>query len=119
MARDDGNPKPFQTLRFLSMIIVDANENRPEFPDSSNPYRFSVIENSIRDVKVGAIQATTPTTRRNRLENKNIYYYLLIGNDDGALEIDKSTGVIYTNKSLDRYYSIKHHKQDNCQSKLP
>lgn len=103
MARDEGNPKPFQTLRFLSIIIVDANENRPEFSDISNPYRFSVIENNIRDLKIGAVQATTPTLRRNRLENRNIYYYLLMGNDDGAFEIDKTSGAIYTNKSLDRY----------------
>lgn len=106
MARDNGNPKPFQTLRFLNIIIVDANENRPEFPDSNNPYRFSVMENGIRDLKIGTIQATTPISRRNRLESKNIFYYLLMGNEDGAFEIDRSTGEIYTNKSLDRYYQF-------------
>lgn len=105
VARDDGNPKPFETLRFLSINIVDGNENRPEFPDTSNPYSFTVSENGIRDLKVGTIQASTPSSRRNRLENKLIYYYLLMGNEDGAFEIDRRTGELYTNKSLDRYLS--------------
>lgn len=115
VARDEGNPKPFQTLRFLNIVIVDANENRPEFSDSSNPYRFSVAENGIRDLKIGTIQATTPIARRNRLENKNIFYYLLMGNEDGAFEVDRNTGEIYTNISLDRYLISSNMVLDNSQ----
>ncbi|XP_036327722.1 cadherin-87A [Rhagoletis pomonella] len=97
VARDAGNPTPFETLRFLSISIVDANENRPEFPDASNPYKISIRENSGREVKIGRIQATARSKH-----NRDVYYYLLLGNEDSAFIVDKATGDIYTNKSLDR-----------------
>ncbi|XP_039957046.1 cadherin-87A [Bactrocera tryoni] len=97
VARDAGNPTPFETLRFLSISIVDANENRPEFPDAANPYKISIKENSGRDVKIGRIQATARSKH-----NRDVYYYLLLGNEDNAFVVDKATGDIYTNKSLDR-----------------
>ncbi|XP_055907536.1 cadherin-87A isoform X2 [Eupeodes corollae] len=97
VAQDHGTPKPFETLRFLSISIVDANENRPEFPDSANPYKVSINENSGREVKVGRIQASARSKH-----SKDIYYYMLLGNEDGAFFVDKTTGDIFTNKSLDR-----------------
>ncbi|CAD6991441.1 unnamed protein product [Ceratitis capitata] len=97
VARDAGNPTPFETLRFLSISIVDANENRPEFSDAANPYKISIKENSGRDVRIGRIQATARSKH-----NRDVYYYLLLGNEDNAFVVDKATGDIYTNKSLDR-----------------
>uniref|UniRef100_A0A1A9VG57 Cadherin domain-containing protein n=1 Tax=Glossina austeni TaxID=7395 RepID=A0A1A9VG57_GLOAU len=97
VARDSGNPKPLETLRLLSVCIVDANENRPEFPDSHNPYKISVMENSGRHVKIGRIQATSSNKN-----NRNVYYYMLLGNEDGAFVVDRDTGDLYTNNSLDR-----------------
>lgn len=97
VAQDHGTPKPFETLRFLSISIVDANENRPEFPDAANPYKVSINENSGREVKVGRIQASARSKN-----SKDIYYYMLLGNEDGAFFVDKTTGDIFTNKSLDR-----------------
>uniref|UniRef100_A0A1I8MKU3 Cadherin domain-containing protein n=1 Tax=Musca domestica TaxID=7370 RepID=A0A1I8MKU3_MUSDO len=97
VAQDNGNPKPFETLRFLTISIIDANENRPEFPDASNPYKISIMENNERNIKIGKIQATA----RNK-HNKDVYYYMLLGNEDGAFAVDKATGDIYTNKTLDR-----------------
>ncbi|KAH8382777.1 hypothetical protein KR009_005221 [Drosophila setifemur] len=96
LARDAGNP-PFESLRLLTVSIVDANENRPEFPDASNPYKVSINENSGRDVKIGHIQAASRSKH-----NRDIFYYMLLGNEDGAFYVDKLTGDIYTNKSLDR-----------------
>ncbi|XP_055857461.1 cadherin-87A isoform X2 [Episyrphus balteatus] len=97
VAQDHGTPKPFETLRFLSISIVDANENRPEFPDTANPYKVSINENSGREVKVGRIQASARSKN-----SKDIFYYMLLGNEDGAFFVDKTTGDIFTNKSLDR-----------------
>lgn len=77
---------------------MDANENRPEFPDNANPYRISINENSERNVKIGKIAATSRSKH-----NRDVYYYMLLGNEDGAFVVDKNTGDIYTNKSLDRY----------------
>ncbi|TDG52178.1 hypothetical protein AWZ03_001459 [Drosophila navojoa] len=96
VARDAGNP-PFESLRLLTVSIVDANENRPEFPDASNPYKVSINENSGRDVKIGHIQAASRSKH-----NRDIFYYMLLGNEDGAFYVDKLSGDIYTNKSLDR-----------------
>ncbi|XP_030375900.1 cadherin-87A [Scaptodrosophila lebanonensis] len=96
VARDAGNPS-FESLRLLSVSIVDANENRPEFPDASNPYSVSINENSGRDVKIGHIQAASRSKH-----NRDIYYYMLLGNEDGAFYVDKTSGDIFTNKSLDR-----------------
>ncbi|XP_075145328.1 cadherin 87A [Haematobia irritans] len=97
VARDNGNPKPFETLRFLTISIIDAHENRPEFADASNPYKIMVMENNERNIKIGKIQAVA----RNK-HNRDVYYYMLLGNEDGAFAVDKTTGDIYTNKTLDR-----------------
>lgn len=97
VARDSGNPTPFEALRFLTISIIDANENRPEFPDANNPYRIQIVENVLPNIKIGKIQAAA----RNK-HNKDVYYYMLLGNEDGAFAVDKTTGDIYTNKTLDR-----------------
>lgn len=97
VARDSGNPAPFETLRFLSISIVDVNDNRPEFSDAANPYKISITENSGREVKVGRIQAKS---RSKHL--RDVFYYMLLGNEDGAFFLDRRTGDIFTNKSLDR-----------------
>ncbi|XP_055623372.1 cadherin-87A [Toxorhynchites rutilus septentrionalis] len=96
VARDQGTPAWFETLRFLTVLLVDVNENHPEFPDASNPYKFFIAENSPRDIRIGKIQAFYDSPE------PKIYYYMLLGNEDGAFYIDKITGDIYTNKSLDR-----------------
>lgn len=98
VARDQGSPAWFETLRFLTVLLVDMNENRPEFPDASNPYKFVVTENGDRDQKIGKIQAFL----QNNNPDVNIYYYILLGNEEGAFYMDKTSGDVYTNKSLDR-----------------
>lgn len=98
VARDHGVPTNFQQLRFLTILVVDDNEQSPEFPDASNPYKFSVTENSERDERIGKIQAIVHGVDTSHA----IFYYILLGNDDGAFYIDKITGDVFTNKSLDR-----------------
>lgn len=101
VARDHGAPQPFETLRFLSISLVDASESRPEFPDASNPYYFRVSENEERNVRVGKIQTTIKEHSTHR-RSAAVYYYMLSGNENGAFYLDKLTGDLYTNKSLDR-----------------
>ncbi|XP_053682239.1 cadherin-87A [Sabethes cyaneus] len=96
VARDQGTPAWFETLRFLTVVLVDVNENHPEFPDASNPYKFFIAENSPKDIRIGKIQAFYDST------DPKIYYYILLGNEDRAFYVDKTTGDIYTNKTLDR-----------------
>nr|XP_040218321.2 cadherin-87A isoform X1 [Anopheles coluzzii]XP_049463650.1 cadherin-87A isoform X1 [Anopheles coluzzii]XP_049463651.1 cadherin-87A isoform X1 [Anopheles coluzzii]XP_049463652.1 cadherin-87A isoform X1 [Anopheles coluzzii]XP_049463653.1 cadherin-87A isoform X1 [Anopheles coluzzii]XP_049463654.1 cadherin-87A isoform X1 [Anopheles coluzzii] len=96
VARDQGTPAWFETLRFLTVLLVDVNENYPEFPDASNPYKFFITENGARDVRIGKIQAFLDSP------NPSIFYYMLVGNEDGAFYVDKTSGDLYTNRSVDR-----------------
>lgn len=99
VARDHGVPTNFEQLRFLTILLVDNNEGNPEFPDASNPYKFFVTENNERDIRIGKIQASESGREK---EHHELYYYILLGNEDEAFYIDKMSGDIFTNKSLDR-----------------
>lgn len=101
VARDHGVPTNFEQLRFLTILLVDNNEGNPEFPDASNPYKFYMAENGGRDIRIGKIQAIVHDSGREK-ENHAIFYYILLGNEDGAFYIDKTSGDVFTNKSLDR-----------------
>lgn len=94
---DQGQPNPFNALTFLTILLVDMNENRPEFPDASNPYKFSVQENGEAQQRIGKIQAMVEE------RDDPIYYYLILGNEEGAFAVDKTSGDVYTTKTLDRW----------------
>lgn len=98
VARDQGMPSKFESLRFLTILIVSVNEMKPEFPDASNPYKFFIVENSDRDIRIGKIQAFL----RDKAPNVGVYYYILMGNEDGAFYVDKKSGDVFTNRTLDR-----------------
>ncbi|CAH0559618.1 unnamed protein product [Brassicogethes aeneus] len=100
VARDHGSPKWFESLRHLTILLVDANDNRPEFPDTqtTNPYHFFVTENSPKDIRIGQVKALD----RDEGTHAKVYYYILGGNEDGAFRLDKSEGSLYTSKSFDR-----------------
>lgn len=102
VAQDHGTPTHFEQLRFLTILLVDVSENNPEFPDASNPYKFFIAENSDRDIRIGKIQAIIHDSGHQDSNSHNIFYYILLGNEDGAFYVDKITGDIFTNKSLDR-----------------
>lgn len=107
VARDHGTPVPFETLRFLTITLVDQTENRPEFPDASNPYHFRVYENGERAERIGQIRAATKERKGDGRDGGQetvtpIYYYMLLGNENWAFTLDKLTGDVYTNRTLDR-----------------
>jgi hypothetical protein len=55
VAKDHGTPISHETLRFLTVLLVDTDDNRPEFPvtESTSPYSFHVTENSQINMFVG------------------------------------------------------------------
>jgi len=55
VAKDHGTPISHETLRFLTVLLVDTNDNRPEFPvtETTNPYSFRVTENSQINLLIG------------------------------------------------------------------
>lgn len=105
VARDQGSPSQFETLRFLTIYVVSMVENKPEFPDASNPYKFYITENGARDIRIGKIQAYI----HDKDPKVGIYYYILLGNENGAFYVDKRSGDVYTNRSLDREETDTHH----------
>lgn len=92
---DHGTPQPFDTLRFLTVHFVNLNESLPQFEESV--VKFVTPENGPRDVRIGKVQASIVDSKM-----LPIFYYILHGNEEGSFYIDKSTGDIFTNKSLDR-----------------
>lgn len=100
VAMDHGSPTWYETLRFLTVLLVDTNDNRPEFPDSAsaNPYRFYIKENSGSSIRIGKVQALD----KDEGKHAKVYYYILSGNEEGGFYLDKSDGSLYTNKSFDR-----------------
>lgn len=95
VATDHGNPTAYETLRLLTILLVDTNDNVPEFEDN---YSFNVPENRPKDYFVGKVIAKDKDEGR----HAKVYYYIVAGNMDYAFYIDKSDGSIYTNKSFDR-----------------
>lgn len=100
MARDHGSPKWYETVRHLTVLLVDTNDNRPEFPDSGNtsPYHFYVTENDAKDIRIGQVKALD----KDEGKHAKVFYYILAGNEDNSFYIDKLDGSLYTNKSFDR-----------------
>ncbi|KAJ8921829.1 hypothetical protein NQ315_008461 [Exocentrus adspersus] len=100
VARDHGSPKWYETIRHLTVLLVDENDNRPEFPSSksTNPYHFYVTENNEKHILIGRVKALD----RDEGNHAKVYYYLISGNEDGAFYLDRSDGGLYSNKSFDR-----------------
>lgn len=60
VAKDNGSPISYETLRFLTIVLVDANDNEPKFPEpevAGKPfiYRFRVTENGPDDQVIGIL----------------------------------------------------------------
>ncbi|XP_049820113.1 cadherin-87A isoform X2 [Aethina tumida] len=100
VARDHGSPKWFETVRHLTILLVDTNDNRPEFPDSktANPYHFYVTENNEKDLRIGQVKALD----RDEGTHAKVYYYLLSGNENNGFYLDRTDGSLYTNATFDR-----------------
>ncbi|XP_071526000.1 cadherin-87A [Panulirus ornatus] len=100
VAKDQGSPTFYETLRFLTVLVEDMNDNRPEFPKSSMPqaYRFSVSENTAKHTLVGELRAEDPDAGI----NAKVFYYLVSGNTHESFYLDKLLGKVYTNAVLDR-----------------
>ena len=103
VARDHGTPVAFETLRFVTVIIKDINDNGPKFPESisgggDNMVRFTVPEEEDPGYFVGRVRAEDPDAG----VNGRVFYYIIGGNEGHFFSIDKIYGNIYTKKRIDR-----------------
>ena len=98
VARDDGVPYR-EIKRYLTILIKDVDDNRPEFPKFRNcctiPYDFSIMENMPPNQLVGIVKATDLDVGRfavpkYTLEDK--------GNTNGSFTINANTGEIYSTR---------------------
>ncbi|KAG8178249.1 hypothetical protein JTE90_000350 [Oedothorax gibbosus] len=99
-ARDNGSPVAFESLRFLTVILVDVDDNSPEFPrtQTTNPYVFTLEENLPLNFPIGRVLAQD----RDVGENALVYYYIVDGNFGGKFRVEKTTGMLKSNSTFDR-----------------
>ncbi|XP_011882059.1 PREDICTED: cadherin-87A [Vollenhovia emeryi] len=95
VATDHGSPTAYETLRLLTVQLVDTNDNVPQFYEE---YNFHVSENRPKDYFIGKVTAEDKDEGR----HAKVYYYIEAGNEGYAFYMDKSDGSIYANKSFDR-----------------
>ncbi|KAL4240786.1 Protocadherin-16 [Mactra antiquata] len=82
------------TTRFLTVVILDVNDNPPKFAEPEIEIR--VAENR----PLGEIRKI-PTATDIDL-NPTIVYHIISGNGDGTFELDPDTRMLYLRKPLDR-----------------
>ncbi|KAF7987447.1 hypothetical protein HCN44_003209 [Aphidius gifuensis] len=97
VATDNGSPTNYESLRSLTILLVDTNDNVPEF-NKNIIYNFNIPENRPKNSIIGQINAEDKDEGR----HARIYYYIEAGNNDYSFYIDKIDGTIFTNKSFDR-----------------
>ncbi|KAH9361521.1 hypothetical protein HPB48_001377 [Haemaphysalis longicornis] len=75
VAKDHGTPAPFETLRFLTVVLKDIDDNAPLFPrtQSTTPYVFHIKENLNPGFPVGKVTAIDQDVG----ENAMVYYYII------------------------------------------
>jgi len=56
VARDQGSPTWHETLKLLTINLIDVNDNKPQFPIQINHkplYTFNIKENNRLQYKIG------------------------------------------------------------------
>lgn len=73
VAADHGSPTAYETLRLLTVQLVDTNDNVPQFYEE---YNFHVSENRPKDYFIGKVTAEDKDEGR----HAKVYYYIEAGN---------------------------------------
>lgn len=90
-----GNTSPMYGYSTVQVELQDANDNAPQFVQDR--YQSKVWEVPNSDIYVTQVSATDADEGT----NSRIYYEISSGNTDNAFNIDQSTGIVTTAKSLD------------------
>ncbi|KAM9496532.1 protocadherin alpha-7-like [Clarias gariepinus] len=102
IAKDAGEP-PLSSLKSLTILVSDINDNNPEF--SLSPYIFYIMENNIPGMSLFCVSASDKDTH----ENAIIAYEIVKerGEDKQMfVNINAENGCIYSLKSFD-FESVK------------
>ncbi|CAH2085946.1 unnamed protein product [Euphydryas editha] len=95
-AVDHGIPAQFETLRLLTVVLVDDEDHAPRF--LHRHHQLTVKENLPPGIIVGSVKAIDKDSG----DNGKVYYHVLEGNQDGAFTLDRTQGVIRANMTFDR-----------------
>lgn len=100
LARDRGTPTPLESSIYITIKIIDVNDNIPKFPTredgSTIPYDFVIGENARVNDTVG-----TPLVATDLDEDPKIYYYIIGGDGVGKFVLNKNTGQLTVASTLD------------------
>lgn len=104
-AKDGGNPSHTETT-IVEIGVTDVNDNKPMF--NVPMYQATISEDALIGTSVIQISATD-----NDEEENKIIRYMLSEKDvkDGSFTIDSASGVIRTNRGLDRESIAIYHLQ--------
>ena len=102
VAKDGGLQTTYETLRLLTVIVDDEDDNPPQFPAERRtqvaPYYFRIKENVRPDTAVGEVEAFDPDVGI----NAKVYYHIIGGNEGNWFYIDRTHGSIFNRIELDR-----------------
>lgn len=93
-AEDFGTPS-YYTVAALIINVLDINDNPPEFV--LKQYKASIPENSIVGTEFAKVLATSKDTG----VNAEVSYFIIGGNEQKKIDIDKNTGSVFVNGNLD------------------
>ncbi|XP_050390915.1 cadherin-87A [Patella vulgata] len=97
----DNDVNPQSTSRFVTVRILDVDDNAPTFPMSNGvviPYDFEVNEDSPAGTLIGRVTAID----RDLPQYSKIYYVILAGNEKDQFRINTTSGEIRLNRPIDR-----------------
>ncbi|XP_013167348.1 PREDICTED: cadherin-87A [Papilio xuthus] len=95
-AVDNGTPAQFESLRLLTVVLADDDDNTPRF--TQRHYQFTLAENLSPGIIVGSVKAIDKDSG----DNGKVYYHVLEGNREGAFTLDRTQGILRANTSFDR-----------------
>ncbi|XP_062622203.1 cadherin-87A-like [Saccostrea cucullata] len=107
VARDRGDPY-LETTRYLSVRILDVNDNVPKFPTNSNGetkvIQFEdVDENKPINSILGRLKGSSFEAKDiDDAQYAKVYYYIISGNEKGNFRMVPETGELILVKALDR-----------------
>ncbi|KAK6173109.1 hypothetical protein SNE40_016628 [Patella caerulea] len=88
-------PQPLFTSTVLRVLVLDVNDNEPEFERTS--YYVMVEENAPLSSSIIQVTATSLDIG----QNANITYSIVAGNEQNKFSIHSTTGVVNVNEPLD------------------
>ncbi|XP_033755014.1 LOW QUALITY PROTEIN: cadherin-23-like [Pecten maximus] len=101
-AKDRGTPS-LESTRFLTVVILDVNDNPPVFPVDALGETIDIEVQVPENANIGTLITRLLATDRDfEAEAVKIYYYIISGNEGNKFFLNKTTGELFLSNPLDR-----------------